>query len=164
MDIKRCDFVLFTGKGFVFSILSFIMCLLIPEWRRRTWKPWHVGFISRHDSNLGWMVCESLAGGVQENALSKYDKSSYRIFRYFKEEPEQIKVARFLSQNLGNPYSVLTYPFTVVNYFVKWFPRIRFKSVTCWENLYEFADDMGEEICDDHEYPFILGLIKALNL
>ena len=154
------DVVLFRGKGFIFSVLSFILCLCDKEWRARDFKPWHVGFISRYWDGHP-LICEAVAGGVTENVLT----GDYKVYRWF---DEKVDPTEFVNKHRGEKYDILVYPLTAIAYLIRHYlhrpvPRLFDNSWSCWELVYYFCARMGKSLAESYDFPMISDLVKALE-
>ena len=157
------DIVVFKRKGPVSFILGGILKLFEPSWD--AWG-WHVGFVSGHDDDKGWMVCEALAGGVAENPLSLYH--DYKTYRWFETPPEQFRVNQFLFHYQGKPYDIAIYFWTTLavifrHYFNRPIPKLLDERFSCWELVQEFTMDMNKPILSRYDVIIITDLMKALK-
>ena len=174
------DIVVFKGEGFLFKVLSGILCLFDSEWRRREFKGWHVAFVSRFWDNHP-IICEALAGGVTENFLeTDRELKVYQWFDY------PVDPHDFVDSHMGKKYDVAVYFHTMIQYLllkgVEWFqkkfipwheftislPRILNDRYTCWENTFWFCRAMGKPIQESEglsatRYPMITNLLRALE-
>lgn len=167
-DIRPGDIVLFKGNGFLFTMLSFILSMLDKEWRLLKWKPWHVGFIAYQD-NSEWMICESLAGGITVNPLSKYDPDKYRIYRWLDETPFIEHVKEYVKDHLGCPYDPLVYLWVIGVTLIDKIFHVNIgvwenESYMCWENVEEFLETMGQPICKKNKTVTISDISRCLGL
>jgi len=163
MNIKTGDIIVFKRKGFVSFVLGGILKQFERQWDG--WG-WHVAFASGFHDDNGWMICEALAGGVQENPLSNYQ--DYKVYHWFDEPLDQFKVNRFVAKHLGQKYDILVYPLTALAYLVRHYwgkpvPRLFDNSWSCWELVYYFADRMGKPFAESYDFPMVSDLMKALE-
>ena len=156
------DIVVFKGEGFLFKVLSGILCLFDSEWRRREFKGWHVAFVSRFWDNHP-IICEALAGGVTENFLeTDRELKVYQWFDY------PVDPHDFVDAHLGKKYDVAQYLFTSLQYLVRHFwnkriPRLLDDSYTCWELVAEFARDNGKPFQAIYDCPIVTDIVRALE-
>ncbi len=160
-EIRPGDISVFKRSGPISFILGGILKLFEPKW---DFWGWHTGFVSRLDVNFGWMICESLAQGVVESPL----QGDYRIYRWFDEQPTQPKIDKFVQEQLGKPYDVAIYFWTALQYLVRHFynkriPRLLDDRFTCWENVFEFTEEMGKRIGSKYDCPILPDMLKAFG-
>ena len=162
---KRGDIVLFKGSGLVYEILS--RALKFFEWNWDRWG-WHLGFVSG-DSPFTDVVsiCESTGKGVTESYLD-LTRKDIRVYRWFDEEPRRYKVRNFVSAHLGCDYDVAQYFWTGLQYLIRHFwnrriPRLLDSRYTCWELVFEFAEDMGKPIGSRYDCPMLVDLLKVVD-
>ena len=163
MDIKLGDIVVFKRKGPVSFVLGGILKLFVPSWDG---KDWHTAPVSKHDNERGWMICEALAGGVQENPLSLYH--DYTVYRWFDEVLDQSKVNKFVADHLGKAYDVAIYFFTALAIIIRHFwnrpiPKLLDRRFSCWELTQEFTTALGKPIVSPYDVVIITDLMKALK-
>jgi len=156
------DIILFKGEGFLFKVLSGILCLVDKEWRQRKFKPWHVAFVSRFWDGQP-VICEALIGGVQENILD--DKREYKSYHWL-EIP--VDPHDFVDSHLGLKYDVAQYLFTSLQYLIRHFwnrriPRLLDNSYTCWELVAEFVRDNGKPFQVIYDCPTINDIVRVLD-
>lgn len=167
-DARCGDLVLFKGKGLIFSVLSFILCLFDCKWRRLKWKPWHVGFLTFNNYGY-WELCESLKQGIKLTELSDYDPKDYRIYRWFHTPPTKNLILEYLGSHLHKRYDIAVYFWTGLSYLFRHFWNRPIKYLlddryTCWENVYHFADHCKKPICSDYDCPMINDLCQSLSV
>lgn len=165
--IQAGDNVLWKGQGFIFNILSFILGLMFPEWRKRKWKPWHVGYVVKVYADGMIVVCEAIAKGIEYVTYSSiWDMGDYRIY-YWLDNPNPNKIKKYASQHIGLPYDSLAYVWTILGGLsMKLFKhpfRIVNKPKMCWENLCEFDRFMGKQLQPAHEPCLINRMIEILE-
>jgi hypothetical protein len=168
-DIQVGTQVLFDGGGFLFNVLSFALSVFDSDWRKIKVKPWHVGFISRYDQEKGWMLCESMAGGIVENPLSIYpSKDYYRLYQWFKTPPSNEQVSAYLKDHLGCHYDGLVYIWTIIASIIDKVFHINIgvwnnESYMCWENLEEFDEWCNKPLTKKNRTITISDIYKTLN-
>ena len=156
------DIIVFRGEGFLFRVLSGILCLFDSEWRRRDFKGWHTAFISRFwDAHP--IICEALAGGVTENFLDT--DREFKVYSWF---DYPVDTHDFVDSHLGKKYDVAQYFFTSLQYLIRHFfnrriPRLLDDSYTCWELLAEFARDNGKPFQVIYDCPMVTDIVRALE-
>jgi hypothetical protein len=156
------DFVLFDGAGVTFNILSFLLARFDPSWRKAPRKPWHVGFLTK---KLGdWMVGEANGKfGVTETPLKNF-KNPYLVFRWFDLPRTPEKIAAFMQVHHGQKYdNFFGYLFTILWFFVRWWPRIIDRRYMCWEFLYAFAAAFEKPVDTIYDYPLITILMDKVD-
>ena len=160
--------VLVKGEGLTFRIISGLLSLLNPSWRKRKWKPWHTFFICGHDDSRGWLICEALGEGVCVHPLANYTSKEYRMYRWFDSPRDQNKITDFVASHLGQKYDILVYPLTALAYLARHYwgrpvPRLFDNSWSCWELVYYFADRMGQSFAESYDFPMINELLDSLE-
>jgi hypothetical protein len=113
-DIQVGTHVIFDGDGLLFKVLSTALGVFDSYYRKLNPRPWHCGFISRWHPTLGWMICESKGGGVQENPLAIYDSRYYKLYKWLDEPPTGDCINAFLSCHLGAKYDVVAYVWVII--------------------------------------------------
>lgn len=166
-EIKVGDAIAFRGNGPLFKVLSFILGIFVPSWRKRQDKPWHVAFVSRHVRG-GWMLIEALAGGVQEvfHTIDELEDRA-RAYRFLPEPTTQQDIGTFKDMYLGFPYDVKAYVGTMVLFLLQKVTRYRGRVVDnmhmCWETLSAWARFKHRPFQPNFEYPMIHKIIKELE-
>jgi hypothetical protein len=163
-DYKIGDFVLFDGGGPVFVTLSWLLGIFDKDWRKLKRKPWHVAFISGHDTLGGWKISESLGkSGISERSLL-YSKNNYQVFRWFDISLDEKDVAKFIDEYRGQKYDFFFgYLFVILWYFLKWWPLVIDKNWMCWEWLYYFALTFGKPVDSVNHYPLITIIMDKIH-
>ncbi len=169
-ELKRGDIIAFKGRGVCFTMLSALISALVPEWRKREWKPWHLAVAYRQSTTLRnyWILIEALAGGVQEkNHSIKELQENARVYRYLSDAPSTKAISDFKQIYLGFRYDAGAYLGTMITYFLAklhlWHGRVIDKQHTCWETASAFARYMHKPFQDNWEYPVIWKIIKKLE-
>lgn len=163
VDYQIGDFVLFDGSGPTFTILSWLLGRWDKSWRLLKRKPWHVAFLAGKGSNDDWYVGEAAETGVGEQRLKDY-KEPYLIFSWFDKPPGEVAVLAFMSKHRGEKYdNFWGYFFTILWFFISWFPRVIDRRYQCWEFLYLFAADFGKPIDEEYAYPLITILMDKIG-
>ena len=162
MELQLGDIVVFKRKGPVSFILGGILKLFERDWD--AWG-WHVAFVSGQDDN-GWNICEALAGGVAENPLSLYQ--DYKVYRWFDEALDQLKVNKFVTSYLGKPYDIAIYFWTTLaviirHYWNKPISKLLDERYSCWELTQEFTMDIGKPILSRYDVVIITDIMKSLE-
>lgn len=159
-ELQPGDFLVFQGSGFPFRILGGILKLFERKW---DFWGWHVAFVATPST-----LCESIGQGVVVSALSKYTPEQTRCYRWFNEQPDQARINHFVGAHLGDDYDVLVYFNTICQYIIRHFwnraiPRLLDNRYSCWELVFQFADDMGKEISSDYDCPMLTDLLKTMG-
>ncbi len=165
-DIEIGTLVLFEGSGPLFKILSGALSIFDSDWRKVNPKYWHVGFISRYDPVRGWMICESLAGGIQENPVNIYKGAHY--FKWFDNPPDPDKVKNYIDCHLKLPYDALAYIWVILATIANKVFHINIglwedQKFMCWENLLEFCQWMDKPIEKLNKTITICDIYKAVR-
>ncbi len=165
-DIEVGTLVLFEGSGFLFNVLSGALSVFDSDWRKVKPKYWHVGFISRKDPDKGWLICESLAGGIQENPVNIYKGAHY--FKWFDSPPDLDKVKNYVDSHLKLPYDALAYVWVILatignKVFRVNIGRWQNESYMCWENLEEFCLWMNKPVEKRNRTITICDIYKAIK-
>lgn len=161
------DKLAFDGSGPVFRVLSLVLGVFEPSWRKRRRKPWHLAFASEKVEG-GWMLIEALAGGVQEkfHATAELEARS-RTYRTLDKTPSKQKLNQFRTMYLGRPYDVTAYFGVVIGYFVKKWFRFSFRIVDaefmCWETVCAWDRFMGKPLQPNWEYPILHKIMEKLE-
>ncbi len=147
-----------------FTFLSGLLGRWDKAWRVLKRKPWHVAFLTGKGSNDDWYVGEAKGGaGVCESRLKDF-KEPYLVFRWFDTPPDEGVVLAFMSKHMGDKYdNFWGYLFTILWFFVSWFPRVIDRRVQCWEFLYAFATAFGKPIDEEYAYPLITILMVKVG-
>jgi len=160
--------VVFDGDGVVWKVLSTILGWFYPEYNRFCPKPWHVGFISRLDTQRGWVVAEATGQGVQENYLSHYDQRYYKLYDWFGYSLLRVEVEKFLSWRIGCHYDKLAYVWVTVACLANKLlginiGRWRNDSYMCWELVEEFVGCMGKPFVKNNRTITIVDIMRSLD-
>ena len=162
-DYKVGDIVLYDGNGPAFTILSSLLGHWDKQWKQLKRKPWHTAFLTRQKNGV-WFIGEAHGkNGVQEARLDSY-KEKFLVFRWFDKDITQSDVEKFLDSNYGAKYdNFLGYLFTILWFFVSWFPRIIDRKYMCWEFVYLFVDQFGKSFDSQYKYPLITIMMDKLG-
>jgi len=161
-EVTIGDIIVFRGEGFLFKVLSGILCLFDSEWRWRDFKGWHVGFISRFWDNHP-IICEAVVGGVKENFLET--DRDFKVYQWF---DEPVDPHGFVNEHLGEKYDILVYPLTAIAYLIRHYlhrpvPRLFDNAWSCWELVYYFCNRMGKPLAESYDFPMISNMVKVLD-
>jgi hypothetical protein len=164
VDYKVGDFVLFDGAGPAFTVLSWLLGRWDKAWRVLKRKPWHTGFLIGKDPEGYWKVGEAKGGvGITGTRLTDF-KEPYQVFRWFNNAPNEADVHAFLMKHMGDKYDAFWgYLFTILWFFISWFPRVIDRRVQCWEFLYQFAVMFGKPLDEEYAYPLITIIMVKLG-
>lgn len=172
--------VAFKGNGFMFNLLSRILGVAEPGWRKRKWKPWHLAAASKKikagdqlpdgetASEDGWLLIEAAAPETGEyfHSMSELEAET-KAYKWLEKPPSLQRMKQFKDIYLGFPYGVLSYVGVVFSYICrKWF-RIKWRIMDtehmCWEVNSFFQRFMGKEYQRIWEYPMIHDIIAKLE-
>ncbi|MFA5937268.1 MAG: YiiX/YebB-like N1pC/P60 family cysteine hydrolase [Candidatus Paceibacterota bacterium] len=162
MDLQPGDILVFKRSGPVSFILGGILKLFEKDY---DFWGWHVGFIAHYAK--GWMICEALGNGVSLTPLSHYKPENIRVYRWL-DNPSQEKINRFVADYLGKPYDVAVYFWTALQYLLRHFwnrpiPKLLDGSFTCWELVFEFAEEMQKRIGSKYDCPLITDMLRTIK-
>jgi hypothetical protein len=161
-DYRIGDIIMFDGSGPTFKALSWLLGRFDKNWRNMKRKPWHVGFL--YDYVDDWWIGQ--AAGKQGVCLSKLKdfEEPYLVFRWFDEPPSGLALAFFMTIHNGEKYDTFWgYAFTIISYFVSWFPRIIDRKWMCWEFLALFMSKFGKPLDEEWVYPFITFMMTKFG-
>lgn len=166
VKVKVGDIIAFKGQGVVFILLSFLLGIFEPKWRRRKFKPWHLAIASQ-PANHGWYIIEAVAGGVREHFLTNQQLAEASSYTWLNEPPTNEELERFRTLYLGRPYDVTAYFGVVFSYLIKKYLHFSLRVVDtefmCWELVSAFARFMGKPFQPNWEYPVISKIIERLE-
>lgn len=172
--------VAFKGTGFLFRVLSFILDVIEPKWRKRKWKPWHLATASKKvkagtrlytgekTAEDGWLLIEAIAPVTGEYFHSMRElEEKTRTYKWLDKPPSPLRVKQFKNIYLGFPYGVLSYVGVVLSYTCRKLFRIRWRIMDtehmCWEVNSFFHRFMGKPYQRLWEYPMIHDIIEKLE-
>ncbi len=108
--------VAFKGNGFLFRVLSFILDVIEPKWRKRKWKPWHLATASKKvkagtrlytgekTAEDGWLLIEAIAPVTGEYFHSMRElEEKTRAYKWLDKPPSPLRVMQFKNIYLGFP-------------------------------------------------------------
>lgn len=174
-EIKVGSIIAWRGNGFLFIVLSFILSLVDPAWRRRRWKPWHLSFVIKKLADDDWLICEATWPRVRTMPLSVLDqiyKGDFRVIDWFGKPVSQGKVSTFVKERIGAKYDALVYVFTIIQYIIYKYSHIQLGryndgAYMCWEITAEFCEVMGEgwesTQTIEHKYPLISEFMNEVD-
>ena len=93
----------------------------------------------------------------------RYINRQFRVYRILETQPTQYKINKFIKDKVGCPYDFLAYPLTALAILLRPkfdIPRIINRRFHCWETAWSFADDMGFDITEPYNYPFLTDLLR----
>ena len=172
--------IAFKGNGFLFRVLSFILNVVEPKWRKRKWKPWHLATASKkvkagtrlstgektiEDS---WLLIEAIAPVTGEyfHSIRELEEKT-RAYKWLDKPPSPPRVKQFKNIYLGFPYGVLSYVGVVFSYICRKWLRIKWRIMDtehmCWEVNSFFNRFMGKPYQRLWEYPMIHTIIEKLE-
>lgn len=163
--------VAFKGTGFLFTVLSFILGVAEPKWRKRKWKPWHLATASkkvRKDGEEGWLLIEALTPVVDERFHSLEELISVaKSYKWLDKPPSRYKIGQFKKIYLGFPYDATAYIGVVFSYICRKLLRLRWRVFDtehmCWETNSIFMRFMGKPYQPMWEYPMIHAIMGKLE-
>jgi hypothetical protein len=152
------DIILYKGQGFLYQSLSWLIHIL----KERNWDRWgwHLAPIVKDNMILDAQFPKLKMTNYWEQVHAGREVMAYRIFE---KQPSKTKVNKFVESHVGCPYDIAVYLFTAIAYFFRPkfdVPRLINRRYTCWEITFEFADEMGIDICDSYNYPFVTDLLR----
>lgn len=150
-EARSGDTLMFKGKGLVFGIFNFLLCIFEKRWRQipRELRPWHLGKVTSAQTD-GLFVLEGTSPCCREH------------FYYFSELRGKACVARWLKtpipkdrweiynkEFIGKKYDVPVYFWTMAQYLIRHYwnkciPRLLDDRYTCWELVQSIDCDEGE--------------------
>jgi hypothetical protein len=172
--------VAFKGTGFSFRVLSFVLSVVEPKWRKRKWKPWHLATASRkvkagtrlstgeRTTEDGWLLIEAASPETGEYFHSMRElENMTKAYKWLDNPPSPRRIKQFKDIYLGYPYGVLSYFGVIFSYICrKWF-RIKWRIMDtehmCWEVNSFFHRYMGKQYQMIWEYPMIHSIIRKLE-
>ena len=161
------DKLAFDLNGWFFKMLSSILGMFEPSWRKRKRKPWHLGFASEKVEG-GWKVIEAVAGGVKEVFHTTEDlETRAQAYRTFDKPPTKRQLQQFRDLYLDRPYDATAYLGVIIGYFIKKWFRFSFRIVDqqfmCWETVCAWDRFMGKPIQPNWEYPILHKIMEKLE-
>lgn len=166
-NIKVGSDILWKGSGATFRILSFILGLFDPKWRKRTWKPWHVGYVVKVLDSGEIVTSQAVARGIEAITYSSVEEmGDCRIYNWL-DNPDGERIETYVADHLGDPYDPWAYPWTILAFIIEkifhWSFRIVNRAYTCWENMCQKDRYMGKELQPEEEFPLINKIIDKLE-
>lgn len=158
------DIVLFKGKGIIFKILSSILWLFNRWWD--VWA-WHIG-VMWTEVHSGWMIMESLGGGVQVKFHPHQELTACRIYRWLGKEPSRKKMAEFEKEHLGASYDIDGYIGTGILYLLtrltgRAMGRFQDDDYFCWELICKAMRFFGKPLLKMSQPVMITSIVKKLE-
>ena len=164
--MKRGYIICFKGTGFTFHVLSFLLGLFDKEWRKRSWKPWHLAILYSIERTRT-VIIESTAGGVRFNILSGKEGVDWKSYQWLDKAPTGQQMHEWAVKYLGQPYDCIGYATTVLSYLSKVLFNRPFRVIDrdyyCWELGSMFAIDFGKPFVPLAEKPTIAEIMRALE-
>jgi hypothetical protein len=167
----RCykgDIIAFNGTGFIAKLLSGLLGLFDPWWRKLSPKPWHLA-IAWEKAYDGWYIFEATASGQKINYYSdKHLSETSRSYSWFDKTPTKKQMAKFLKEHVDKKYDVAIYLWTMIQYIIRHYfnrriPRLLDDRYTCWELVDEWCNDMGKPIQSKYDCVMISDIMKNLE-
>ena len=156
--------LIFKGQGFIFRVLSW----LLKQFEKGyvAWG-WHLAIAVEYHKQKGWLIAESIAGGVTLSWLDQ-KKQHFRSYKWFDQHIHSSEVRRFIADRAGCSYDVGCYFWTMLQYLVLHFlnhslPRVLNRRYSCWELIFEFCREMGKPLQPLHRYPLISDFMKGMK-
>jgi hypothetical protein len=166
-DIRPGDAILWKGGGFVTGFFSFLLGLFFPDWRKRKWKPWHTGFIVRMLEDGEIVTFQAVSNGVHAITYDNVEAMGECKFYHWLDNPDPVKIDKYVLQNEGRPYDFLGYLWTICGSIsMVWFNhphRLSSWMFFCWENLSNFMCFMGKELQPSYEPCLLSKIMNALE-
>jgi hypothetical protein len=153
------------GGGWAAKILGFLLKIFEPSWDG--WG-WHLSIAWEKDVG-GWWILEATGDGVEVNYYDNdYLFTDTHIYKWFDKVPSLKKRDDFEASHIGKPYDVAIYFWTGIQYLIRHFfnrriPRLLDDRFTCWELVFEFAEQMGKPIGSRYDCPMISDFCEAMN-
>ena len=166
--MRKGNIIAFKGRGFTFTILSFLLSIFDKEWRGEDWKPWHLA-IAWARAYGGWYILEATGAGVKINFYdNKFLESNTRSWEWLGEKPDSDKMAQFLKEHILKRYDVAVYFWTIAQYLVRHYfhhslPLVLNNRYSCWELVDEWCDEMGKPWAPKYGFPLITDFLKAVK-
>jgi len=173
--------VAFKGTGVTFRVLSFILSIAEPKWRKRKWKPWHLATASEKieagtqlpngetTNEDGWLLIEAVEPSTGEYFHSTKElETKTKAYKWLSTPPSLERMEQFKEVYLGYPYGVLSYIGVVFSYISKKWFRIKWRIMDtehmCWEVNSFFMRFMAKPYLPIWEYPMIHQIIEKVEL
>jgi len=164
--MQKYDIVIYKGNGPAFRVLSWVLGLFETEWDG--WG-WHMGFVCSEGEDPD--ILEAVAGGVRRVPLSQSlgFVNGCRSYSWLEPLPDQDKAEEWITKHIGSRYDIQIYFWTVVQYLFRHFlnkriPRMLDDRFTCWELVFEFAEDMGQPIGSKYDCPILTDFLRAAGV
>ncbi len=174
-DIQLYNIICWEGDGLLFRILSPILSIFEPTWRKRKFKPWHMTWVYGQYSDGDWKVIEATFPRVRTMALSVLKQiygKNYKNYHWFNLELNKDSAEQFVRSREGAKYDGMVYAWTILQYIVaKYFhkeiPRFLNDSYDCWELVEEICDCFGKPWASthtiQHRYPLISDFLNEVE-
>jgi len=108
--------VAFKRNGFMFNLLSRILGVVEPGWRKRKWKPWHLATASKkvkagdqlRDGETakedGWLLIEAASPATGEcfHSISELEAET-KAYKWLEKPPSLQRMEQFKDIYLGFP-------------------------------------------------------------
>ncbi len=169
-QLKRGDLVLFKGNGFLFTTLSFLLCLFDSDWRKYSPKPWHCAFVSRviGESEPSYMIAEAWNPKVRER-LFEPSIEDCKIYRWLDREQTSTQIESFLAQTMGARYDISIYFLTSLQYLARhlWnrpILRLLDNRFSCWEVDCDAMLIFGRGLMSMYDCPMMPDMLRGLGV
>ena len=169
MNIQVGDIVAFRLTSFGAKILSFILGIFEPSWRKRKQKFWHLAVVSEvmEEQNMVKLI-EAIGTGAREKYYNiDYLNSVAKIYGWFDKPITRHRVEHFKKVYLGKPYDFGAYLGVIIAYLVNKYLKFSFRVVDqqymCWELACAFARFNEKPLNENWEYPLISNIINKLE-
>ena len=163
------DIVAFKGEGITFKVLSSVLSLVEPSWRRRKWKPWHVAVVMYLPNPTTLVTFEAVGG--EGNQLVVYDDIKYlsdtKFYRFLPEVPSEELREGFVGLYQGWPYDNWAYVWVILGWIWhrltgKWWHVVD-QANMCWETVISWARFTHYPLQLEWEFPFLPRILEKLE-
>jgi len=157
-EVRRGDIIVWKREGILSCLLS-LLIKTVKEPKYDRWC-WHT---TPMITDTQFLDAQFPSLKLTSFIDKKYKDKEFRVYRIFEAPPHANKLNKFAKDKIGCGYDFIAYILTALAVLLRPkidIPRIINKKLTCWETAWEFADEMGLDITDDYDYPFITDLLR----
>ncbi len=164
-DIKAGDSIVWKGGGAVFAVLSWMLWVFDRSWRKRTWKPWHTGFVVKVFPEGEIVTSQAIGTGIHTLTYeTAQEMGDCRIYRWLT-GPDQDKIEEYARDHEREHYDYIGYvwdAFGNLSMYILHYPfRVVDNAKFCWEHASEFNRWMGREVQPEDEPCNIARMMNA---